>query len=221
MELRFVIKYINPLNHGGYEITADSEKYTKIAQSLLPDFSHMTTESKPQLKSKRYKKFDELKSDEKALQRYDSTIPRDKQNQERYQLHRSQHPDMSNYVKETVIKEEQFVFQPDNYPYDVPPDTAHYNLWVADPALTDDEVAQYLGRILKEFNLEANDVVIIEKPPVEKRPPILMPSVPDIRHLHVFFRKDKDQDYFSVIDDSVNYFNQTYPENTTGEAMSI
>ena len=141
MELSFVIEYINPLNHGGYEIAADSENYTKIARSLLPDFSHMTTESKPQLKSKRYKTFDEIKQDEKALQRYDSTIPRDKENQERYQFHRGQHPDMSAYVKETVIKDEQLVFQPDNYPYDVPPDTAHYNLWVADPALTDDEVA--------------------------------------------------------------------------------
>ena len=48
-----------------------------------------------------------------------------------------------------------------------------------------------------------------------------MPSVPDIRHLHVFFRKGIDQDYTSDIDDSAALFNQTYPENTTRDVMSV
>lgn len=180
--------------------------------SLLPDFSQTNSDLPPRRVSVRYSSFDELKDDEKVLQSYDKTIPRSEENYQRYQRLRRDHPDMSTYVRENVIGNETFVFQPDEFPYDVPEDTEHYNLWIADSSTTPEAIVEYLQRVLTEFNLGVNDVVIIENPPEQVRHSSLAPSVPGVRHLHVFFRR-KDC-ITGPYDESVEMFNRTFSVQT-------
>jgi len=200
------------MQYGNQQITDLVEAYgidKDDVISLLPDFSQMKSDFIPKRISTRYSSFDELKRDEKILQRYDATIPRSEENYKRYERLRSEHPDMSAYVRENVIGEEQLVFQPDEFPYDVPEDTEHYNLWIANSTITQEAIVEYLQRLLTEFNLGINDVVIIEKPPEHVRPSSLAPSVPGVRHLHVFFRRKKYES--GLHDESIEMFNQAYP----------
>lgn len=162
--------------------------------SLFPDFPALFDPNiEPPLINFHPQYFQEIKDATLALQAFDLTIPRTEWMQQQYLRFRKKLErygvDMNEFIRGISLGNECFAILPDAFPYDVPSDTSHYDFWVGDPGVGNGLLAGYLGQFLTTVELTPRDVVIVEKPPLELRHPKIQPSVPGVRHIHLFVQK--------------------------------
>lgn len=161
---------------------------------LFPDMPALfSPDREPALINFYPQNFQEIKGVTLSLQAFDLTIPRTQWMQKLYAEFRRKlkkyGANLNDFIRQEYLGNDNLAILPDAFPYDVPADTAHYDFWVGHPGFGNELLAEYLGQFLTACEVTPEDVVVVEKPPTELRHRIIQPSVPGVRHMHLFMRR--------------------------------
>lgn len=74
------------------------------------------------------------------------------------------------------------------YPYDLPPDLQQYVVWLYPEVGTDYLAASFIANVINLMGLTSNDVIMFERSSLAKKN-LLRPSLPEVRHIHLWLRK--------------------------------
>jgi len=86
------------------------------------------------------------------------------------------------------LKDADFAYELNLYPYDLPPDTDQYILWLKDKDASPETVAQYVAQVVQSLSINPDEMIVFEKS-MEANSRFVRGSVPEYRHLHVWVRK--------------------------------
>lgn len=166
------------------------ETFVQEVKAQLPDMNRFSKLTKPRIETFIPLTFQDLKAHQLELQTYDLSIPRKIETDDQYRQHRERLKNdtitMADRIRMTRLQGRDKAITFDEFPYNIPEDTLHFNLWFENKHTSDDEIAMYLAQFLYMYGLNYQDLVVIEKPPEDKRHSDFQPSVPEIRHAHVF-----------------------------------
>ena len=130
--------------------------------------------------------FDDLKKYESLIVSNELIIERTPEIEDLYKRSRIKAKELGiNYaekIRSELLNGKKWDLSLDEYPRDLPIDTQHWTLWIADYNISKENIEIILNDCLIEKSWNKKDVIFFEKLLENK-------SIPEIRHIHIYVRK--------------------------------
>ncbi|MCL5091476.1 MAG: aminoglycoside phosphotransferase family protein [Patescibacteria group bacterium] len=168
-------------------VTPNPQLISKISPILTPtEYLHATQFEQPEtIDPKKYPDFDSLMKERERIRNLQLVPVKRSEDWKGYNRERrgKRLDTIAGYLKDA-----DFAYELNLYPYDLPPDTDQYILWLKDKNASPETVAQYAAQVVQALSIDPDEMIVFERS-MEANSRFVRGSVPEFRHLHVWVRK--------------------------------
>lgn len=107
-----------------------------------------------------------------------------------HDLYNSLDREMLAGIVRNMMRDEKLALAPNLYPYDLPSGVDQSILWIANPDESRASILAFIVNAAKRFEISLDDLILFERP-VGNMSRLIKGTLPQIRHVHFWNRRDR------------------------------